>query len=107
VAGFLILIDLKKKKKTNLIYAWGLETSSDNQVEAYVLLQGFCMVLNSSIQSLTVVEDSSTIVKSMTMKSPLVVYNLASILVRAQLEASDFQRISFCQVLRERNQHAY
>jgi hypothetical protein len=43
----------------------------------------------------------------MATKSPPVDYKLASILALSQHEVRNFQRISFYQVLREKNQHAY
>lgn len=67
--------------KRESFYAYGLEISSNNQAEAYALLQGFCLAMDAQVQSLTVVGDSSIIIQLMNKKSLLANYKLTYILV--------------------------
>jgi ribonuclease HI len=59
--------------------------------------------VEAQIQTLTIVGDSSTIIKLMHKKVHPIDYKLTSILVQAQHEAKRIQTISFYQVLRSLN----
>lgn len=71
--------------KTESTFAWGLRNSSNNQAEAYVLLQDLRIDNESLIHTLIVVGDSSAIINQMVLKSSPADYNLASILAQAHL----------------------
>jgi ribonuclease HI len=83
-----------------------LGISTNNQAEAYALLQGLLLAKESSIKSLIIIGDSSIIIKSMVMKSIPSDNKLALIIARINKEVNSLHKVSYFQVLREFNSQA-
>jgi ribonuclease HI len=92
--------------KQELTYAWGLGTTTNNQAEAYTLLQGLLLINASRVRTLIVIGDSSIIIKLMNSKKTLSDSKLASLIARIQKETLWFKEVTFFQVLRALNRQA-
>jgi hypothetical protein len=83
------------------LYVWGLGIASNNTIEAYTLLQGLRLVIQSSIQSLILVDYLKIVIGKMV--SIVAPYDnlLTSMLEQEKKEALNFTSIKFFQVLWE------
>jgi len=96
-----IILDPKGKLEMNFV--WDLGEATNNRVEANAKLHGLFITLESGIESLIVIRDSSTIIKLMRTKSPSPDSKIASTIAHSQKEANNFQKYLFYLVLREHN----
>jgi ribonuclease HI len=81
------------------IYAWGLETATNNQAEAYTFFQGISITINLGIRELVVIRDSRIVIKYLTHKEPPKDFQLALILSRITKLTQKLIKISFFHVL--------
>jgi hypothetical protein len=73
-------------------YAWGLGTSTNNQVEAYALLEVLIIYLGIDIQSLSVIGDSKNIIRHSVLKTSPSDLLLASLMERINQDRKIFFR---------------
>jgi ribonuclease HI len=73
----------------------GYRESTNNQVEAYALLQGLWIATNLQIQFVIVIGESSVIINQMVSKVLWIDYILVSILSWDNKETNKFKKISF------------
>jgi len=94
-------IILNPEGKLETTFAWGLRKPTNNQNEAYALFQGLLLSKESNIKSLSMIEDSSIIIKLITLKSILIDNKIATIITRINKEVTKMHKVSFFQVSRE------
>jgi ribonuclease HI len=58
-----VIYDPKGKQES--AYAWGLGIATNNQIEAYALLQGLSIIISLGIRELVVLGDSRIVIKSL------------------------------------------
>jgi len=85
----------------------GLSTLTNNQVEAYALLKGLKIVINSRIEKLIVVGDSKNAIRHMVLNTILVDSLFASLLEWAKQESKKISDVNSFHALRENNSLAH
>lgn len=98
-----IILDVEGKQE--LTYVWGLGTSTNNQVEAYALLQGLISVNAYRVRTLSVIDNSSVIISLMNSNQTPFYGELASLIARIQKDTHRFQEATFFQFPRDLNRH--
>jgi ribonuclease HI len=99
-----VILDFEAKRELN--HEWGLEIVTNNQAEAYALLQEITSINSFSVMSLIAIGDSSIIINLMNnLKTPSN-SKLAHLIARLKKEVIRFGDIKFFHVPRDLNRQA-
>ena len=91
---------------TLLRFAWGLGTETNNRAEALALWQGLNQAINSNIQKLVIVRDSSVVIKALIHHSSLQNAKLNNLLDKIHLLLRKLRKFKIYHVLRKLNGRA-
>ena len=87
-------------------YEWGLETTTNNQAEAYAVLQGIKLANPTIVNSVIAIGDSAIIISFMNNNKALTDGQLARLITRIKKESLCSEDIKCFHVLRDLKKEA-